>query len=173
MRHHPFVYLALVAIFAVVPRTTAADGISGCAVTEAPSPVFIPPVPFAPPVAPQAFWLGSSSLWTMVPSSPWHLGSDGRKLPYWREGFDSQKENEPRLNVVARRLDSPAPLIWAPLASGVKAHRVGAPDDMAMLTGLEIPTAGCWEISAHYGSTDSASRRWREHTLTYTVRVEQ
>jgi hypothetical protein len=162
MRHCLLISAALVSVFAIVPHTIAADNI-GCAVTVAPSPTFNPPTPFAP--SPQTFWLGDASLWTRVPTDAWHVG--GRKLPYWHEGFDAKKENEPRLSVVARRLDGPAPLIWAPLASGATAYRTDATIDMAMLTGLDIPTAGCWEISAHYGSIDA-----KEHTLTYTVRVE-
>jgi hypothetical protein len=36
-----------------------------------------------------------------------------------------------------------------------------------MVTGLSIPTSGCWEISARYGSAPGAVR-----SLTYTVWVE-
>jgi hypothetical protein len=174
MRHSAFVCLAaaIVLVLAVAaPWPIAAQYKNGCAVTQEPRPAFIPPPPYGRHFAPPDFLLGSPSLWTIIHHDTWHLGvNDGRKLPYWRQGFDSRKERDPRLSVVARRLDGPAPLIWADSASSAQAD--DTPDGMAMVTGLDVPTAGCWEISAHYGWSDAASHQWREQTLAYTVWVE-
>ena len=41
-----------------------------------------------------------------------HLNS-GNKLPYFSRDLDGQTEADPRLAVVARRLDSTQPLVWA------------------------------------------------------------
>src|ERR1700722_16823657 len=84
-----------------------------CPVTRNPqTQSFVPPAPYLPRSG--EFLYGSNSLWTYVAddvqASRRHLSL---KLVYWRAGFDSLKESNPTLAVVARRLDSPAPLIWA------------------------------------------------------------
>jgi hypothetical protein len=75
---------------------------------------------------------------------------------------------------VARRLDALEPLVWAERVNGAWQSSGARPDDIAarsgigaMITGLPIPTAGCWEISAHYTPTQG-----KVQTLTYTVRVD-
>jgi hypothetical protein len=39
-------------------------------------------------------------------------------------------------------------------------------EGMFMVTGIDIPTPGCWEIAAHYIADPPGG-----HTLTYTVWV--
>ena len=82
-----------------------------------------------------------------------------------RQGYDAMKETEPRLTVVARRLDRPEPLVWNGSANyGGEGEELAG---MFMVTGMDIPSAGCWEIAAHYvQSFDNIQ------TLTYTVWVE-
>jgi hypothetical protein len=76
------------------------------------------------------------------------------------------------LSLVARRLDAPAPLVWSAWAnSGGPSYRddviIPGTDNGFMVTGIDIPTSGCWEISAHY-----FPERGRVRTLSYTVWVE-
>ena len=76
------------------------------------------------------------------------------------------KEPSPLLTVVARRLDSNAPLVWnAGYANNASIEGEGA-EGMFMVTGVDIPSSGCWEIAAHYLGPDNIQ------TLTYTVWVE-
>jgi hypothetical protein len=92
------------------------------------------------------------------------------KLDYMRAGYDARKETDPKLTVVARRLDGVAPSVWAFPASATW----GPGDDnlihldllpsMSKMTGINLPTAGCWEIAAHYRAADN-----REKTLSFTV----
>jgi hypothetical protein len=92
-------------------------------------------------------------------------GFHGSKLPFFRQGYNSRNERNPDLTVVARRLDGLSKTVRAARAN--MASRDGTIEGMFMVTGLEIPTAGCWEIAARYApSPDEVTR-----TLTYTVWV--
>ena len=139
-----------------------AAGRSDCPVTEAPRPPFVPPEPFSADSATGEFLYGTPALWAVVVKS-WHAHS-GSKLPYFRQDFDATKERNPRLTVVARRLDAPAAMVWAGSANSGSAEGLGKG---FMVTGLDIPTVGCWEIAAHYDPAPN-----RSQTLAYTVWVE-
>ena len=143
---------------------------NGCPVTKAPDNPFIPPPPHRPSKANDGrFLYGTPALWTIVGT-----GWSGSKLPFFSREFDWKKENDPRLSVVARRLDGPATLVWSGwVNSGGPPYTTnGVKDDYTdngfMVTELNLPTAGCWEISARY-----APERGRTQNLTYTVRVRQ
>jgi len=113
----------------------------GCPVTRPPNPQFVPPPPEAPMSREDGFFYGTSALWAMV-DPHWQLHKfAGQKLPYFRQGYDVNQERDPRLVVVARRVDAPAKMVWAGRANSAPGF---------MVTGLEIPTAGCWEIVAQY-----------------------
>ncbi len=149
-------------VFCALTRLTAADIPVKCAVTAAPIPRFIPGAGYSSYAGENSFLYGTNSLWTVVMNpGAWKLGRDGTKLPYFRQGYDYMKEQAPLLTVVARRMDAAAPLVFADGASGGMAKGKD-PSGMFMVTGIAIPAAGCWELSAHY----------RSQTLTYVVRVE-
>jgi hypothetical protein len=65
---------------------------------------------------------------------------------------------EPELIVTARRLDSDSPSVAVAHANAV--FITG--NTPAMMTGIRIPTIGCWEVTGHYG----------RRTLTFIVSVE-
>jgi hypothetical protein len=67
------------------------------------------------------------------------------KPTYWRRGFDWRKD-KPELAAVAKRLDRDEPLVAAEQANAVF---VGT-DKPAIMTAIDIPSIGCWEIIAHY-----------------------
>ena len=54
-------------------------------------------------------------------------------------------EPQPRISVVGTRLDAPGTLTSGP---GTNAS---ADFGEAMLVGVEIPSPGCWQITASYG----------------------
>lgn len=145
-------------VFAVV-LTLAAFALpifpaDGCPVTKAPAPEFVPPAPYNSSPLSGGFRLGSSeSLWTFVntyatsrPEGPPY----GFKLVYWHPGLSWHHSDETNaLTVVARRLDAPsAPIIFTPRANMVGHLSAEAPDEIAMMTGLDLPSGGCWEIAA-------------------------
>ena len=132
-----------------------------CAATKPPNPPFVPPKPYSAFHGEDEFLYGTPALWTVV-QQRWRVHTGG-KLPFFRQGFDWRKEGRPRLTVVARRLDGQGPLVWSGLAGSGEGQGV---EEMFMVTGIDIPSSGCWEITAQYVAADPAIQR-----LTYTVRV--
>jgi hypothetical protein len=137
-----------------------------CLTTRAPSPPFVPPAPYPPSAPNSAFWYGSDALWTALSvDGKWSMQNNvlnGKgyrtKLIFWRRGFDSRKEPEPKLIITARRLDGDSPTV-----SVAHANAVFVPGNTpGMMTLIDIPTAGCWELAGHYHG----------HTLTFIVSVE-
>jgi hypothetical protein len=119
-----------------------------CPVTRPPAQPFVPPPPYWTDHGPDGFWYGTESLWTLlhVPGT-WRM-SVATKLVYWRRGFDWRKEPEPELIVIAKRLDREAPPVAA-----YPAHAVFVTTERpGMMTGIDIPSTGCWELTAQYGS---------------------
>jgi hypothetical protein len=138
-----------------------------CSVTKPPAQPFVPPLPYWTDHGPHGFWYGTESLWTLLPvhgASHIHNNVDESKggyrtkLTYWRRGFDWRREPNPELIVIAKRLDREAPPVAAPLASAVFVNT----DEPAMMTGIDIPTIGCWKITAQY----------RGHNLSFVVSVQ-
>jgi len=145
-------------------RPAPIQDISSCPVTPA-SELFTPPSPY-PRRAPYSgnFWHGTSGLWTM-------LRVDGRweKLPrnpdglrqkvfWWHPGFDGAKEPVPELTVTGRRLDSPGSFNHPSRATNAHHPDFGG---WTILTGIDIPTPGCWELTGQY----------RDQELTFVVWV--
>jgi hypothetical protein len=127
---------------------------SHCPVTRPPDPAFIPPAPF-PAKENSRFWLGTKALWTsLYEDGIWRgiVSPSGTrdKFWWWREGwrFDTDfRANEPGLIINARRIDGDAPEVRAP-----RVTNAGEGEGSAMLLVLELPTHGCWQITANYRS---------------------
>lgn len=163
--------LASLAFGTISTTAFAAGGEDACPVTKAPDQQFNPPLGYHPyPGNDGGFLLGTPDLWVLA-TPHWKLGWTGRKLPYFSQNFFFGKsEGDPRLAVVARRLDSAAPLVWSDWVNGggPPYRPPGDPNDHGfMVTSLPIPTTGCWEITARY-----TPARDKIQILTYTVWVE-
>lgn len=136
-----------------------------CPVTKPPAQPFVPPPPYWTDHGPDRFWYGSESLWTLLNVSGTGTWRTGRgkvltaKLVYWRRGFDWRKEPEPELVVTAKRLDREAPSVATEQANAVF---VTGRQPAAMMTGIDIPSAGCWELTAQY----------RDQKLSFVVSVQ-
>ncbi len=146
---------------AVAPVSSGALA-AGCPVTRRPNPLFVPPTgPAAPPAYYHGFWYGSDALWTMPESSgTWPLAPnpDGwltQKTFWWSKDF---AEPRPDITVTGRRLDGRAEAIRTDQPTNASADF-----GTAMLVGIELPTPGCWELTAEY----------RGHSLSYVVWVEK
>lgn len=128
-----------------------------CPVTKPPAHPFGPRSPYRTNHGPDQFWYGTESLWTLLGvHGVWHVDSHGTKLTYWRRGFDWQKD-KPDLTVVAKRLDNEAPIVAADPANAVF---IG--NGSAMMTGIGIPSTGCWKVTAQY----------RDNKLSFVVFVQ-
>jgi hypothetical protein len=129
-----------------------------CPVTLAPAPAFVPPAPYNSSPLSGGFLLGSESLWTFVntddfrpdPSRPG--GPYAFKLVYWHPGLNWHHTDETNgLTVVARRLDAPSTAIVFTRRANMVGHvSAEAPEEVAMMTGLDLPSGGCWEIAADF-----------------------
>lgn len=132
--------------------STPAVGDTACAVTK-PEPAFVAPSPYpttAPPLY-ESDWYGSEALWTMLhrDGEIWNRGAItlGVKTFWWSlEWQGMSDEPQPALSVAGTRLDAPGTFTAGPATNAAR-------DDFgeAMLVGVEIPTAGCWQITGSYG----------------------
>jgi hypothetical protein len=159
---HCFVLASLIGVAA--PSPSLVEGKPTCAVTKPPAHPFVPPKPYSAFHGESEFLYGTPGLWTIVDTKNWHVHSGG-KLPFRRQGFDWRKEGRPRLTVVARRLDGKGPLVWNALVGSGSQEGMGV-EGMFMVTGIDVPSSGCWEITARYAAVEPDIQ-----TLTYTVWV--
>jgi hypothetical protein len=153
------------------PRTAEdvpADPPAGCHVTVPGDPAFVPPKPYrkSPPALYHAAWYGSDRLWTMVDlggevwaALPHDSQGFSQKTFWWSKDFDLPHELQPAITVVGRRLDVPGPTFSAgdPGTNGFRAF-----DDIGefMLVGVDVPTPGCWQITATYRGADLSVVVW-------------
>jgi hypothetical protein len=109
------------------------------------------------------FWYGTADLWVQLPlDGRWHdLPFDGKsysqKIFWFSRDYDWHKEPRPDIVVKSRRVDVDGPTFT--LKEGTNAF---GRDWQSMLTGVILPTTGCWEISGQYHGT----------RLTFVVSVE-
>ena len=127
-------------------------------------PITVPPTePFTPPAAYKldengnGFWLGTEKLWTVLRKSgvwewaPHEPGHENEVQPltektFWMSvDFHWRTEYPPKLKVTGRRLDGDA----QPLLT-MRATNAFIGPATSMLTGVYVPTPGCWEITGEY-----------------------
>jgi hypothetical protein len=132
-----------------------ANAPESCAVTKPYDRPFVPPFQLKEKQDANLFWFGTDRLWTRLPSNgtwsglPHYTSGDPtfrQKLFFGRQGFDAHQEPLPRLTVIGRRLDSPAPPLLADRATSGWTR----PDDQFMVVGINFPTLGCWQITGRY-----------------------
>jgi len=138
---------------------------TGACLTTFPSnPPFRPPSPYDG-LSADGYWYGTNELWTVLPfDGSWHMqgnvdkgGGYVTKLIFWRKGFNAYEEPRPNLIVTAKRLDDDSRSVAIASASAV--FITGKTP--AMMTGIRIPSPGCWQITGHY----------RGYALTFVVAV--
>jgi hypothetical protein len=118
-----------------------------------------PPVPFTPPGEHEmskndnSFWLGTEKLWISLRKSGevwgWAPRAPGQpdltaKVFWGSVFFDYRKKEDYDLKVTGRRLDGEAPPLWVDRVT----NALFVPH-AAMLTGVYVPTPGCWEITGN------------------------
>jgi hypothetical protein len=120
--------------------------------------------PEFPKPAPGNYWFGTLKLYTQINTDGevWaglpktDLGYT-QKTFWWREGYQPSREPIPQIYVTGERLDGPGSFGFGP---GTNAS-AGGDFGSAMLVGIDIPTTGCWELTARYYA----------HSLRYVVWV--
>jgi len=124
-----------------------------------------------PPVPNSYFIHGSPGLSANI-HTLWRLGTvDGNKLPYFSQYYRWNTEKEPHMTVEARRLDGDSPIVHAIRVNGATLNREyreppEGPSVSFMTASLQIPAAGCWEITARYTPPSG-----KVETHSYTVLV--
>ena len=150
---------AVAASLASIPRRPPTT----CVLTK-PTDDFVPPrpAPAQPPAAYSSGWFGSAAIWTMLADQgevwaalPQESGGFSQKTFWWSNDWDSSEEPMPKIAVTGRRLDGSDAL------SRTGGTNAAADFGSAMLVGIDIPTAGCWELTGTY----------RGESLSYVVWV--
>ena len=70
-----------------------------------------------------------------------------QKLFWWHPGFDGRIEQQPKLTVTGRRLDAKDSFVRPPPATNALNAGFGG---WTILTGVDLPTTGCWELTGSY-----------------------
>ncbi len=136
----------------VLEATTSASTAAPrtCPITTPSNPPFVPPAPPAP--APRSarageFWFGTPALWTSLrpdgtwSSLPYQDGAYSQKVFWWSRDYDGKIP----LSVSGKRIDGSAPPLRSSPATNAFAEDIGS----SILVGVELPSAGCWEITGH------------------------
>ena len=158
--------LAACGIAARGEGSSTSSAIETCPVTLPSEPAFVPPDPYpAQPPFKGEFWYGSPSLWTLLPQDgvwrglPFDEGSGyTQKVFFWTEGYDPSTEPQPDLVLRGVRLDADGESFETDHATNAMGSDIGS----AMLVGVEIPSAGCWQFTGSYGDEE----------LTFTLQVD-
>jgi len=82
------------------------------------------------------------------------------KIFWYRVGYGWRTEPIPKLRVTGRRLDGPAPALTTPQQPATNV--ILDSDKGAMLTGVYVPTPGCWEITGDYDGDKLSFVVWIE-----------
>lgn len=141
-----------------VAQTKAAALIppADCPVTTQGDVLFKAPEPYEA-IAPwdNIFWYGTENLWTALHKDgvwaglPDNPGGYTQKIMWWSDLYVLKDELVPALVVTGRRLDGDSPPLKFDGATNASAADIGD----AMLTGVDFPTLGCWEITGQYKKT--------------------
>ena len=141
------------------PSPTKPAPPASCPVTPRRKTAFIPPAPYQnqTELSEQVFLIGTESLWTYLsepmvwawaPHRPGHEQDLTQKVFWFRVGYSARNEPVPKLRVAGRRLDGPAPPLEHP--QGIATNGILGEQVSSMLTGVYVPTPGCWEITGDY-----------------------
>lgn len=144
------------------PALPQADTVpDSCKFIPRPAREFMPPPDFRIEKLPVGFfYIGSEKLWTTIgermiwewrPHRPGHELDLTQKIFWFRLGYSWRREPVPKLRVTGRRLDGPAPALTTPQGPATNAFTNENNEySGAMLTGVYLPTPGCWEITGDY-----------------------
>jgi hypothetical protein len=141
---------------AIAPRPTPFGVPASCPLTM-PTTAFVPPMPW-PPVPPSAYaadWYGTNALWVKLastgevwPGLPHDSAGFGQKTFWFSANYrDVAREPAPAITVTGQRLDGTGEMFST---AGQQTMNAGSNLGLSMLVGIEVPTAGCWELEGSY-----------------------
>src|SRR5512133_1886266 len=89
----------------IVSRTPPQD----CPITRPQDPPFAPPAPYSGLGTDGYFWYGTNDLWVSIPDHavwselPHDAHGYSQKIPWWRNGYEWDREPQPNLTVTGER----------------------------------------------------------------------
>ena len=118
-------------------------------------PITKPTGDFQPPqqgeIPASRAWYGSPILWTWLDRDgevwdglPKTESGLSQKTFWWSSFFEVRREPQPDIFVIGDRIGQPGQFGFGP---GTNA---GGDFGSAMLVGIDVPTEGCWNVTAHY-----------------------
>lgn len=139
---------------------------STCHLTK-PTPPFVAPAgavtPARPPTSFDSEWYGTARLWTILRHRgevwfglPRDAAGLGQKTFWWSADFDINRERQPAISVTGRRLDGPGRFAFPAPGTNAEDPILGS----AMLMGIDVPTSGCWQITATYRRANLSFVAW-------------
>lgn len=148
--------ISLVTVAAMSQENSAAQrpkAPTSCPVTLAPTVPFTPDGEREMGQNDKSFWLGTDKLWISLPKAGevWGWGPrapgsrDLTAKVFWGSVDFDYRRKEYDLKVTGRRIDGDAPPLWVDRVT----NALFVPH-AAMLTGVYVPTPGCWEITGEY-----------------------
>ena len=147
----PVVLIAATLGVAPVAHEHPVYSAESCPITR-PSLPFVPPAPY--PIVPsgEGFWHGTAAFWTLLRVDGYWSLSEGagpftQKIFWWRPGFNGSVENFSDLTVTLRNLATGELTIATRKATNASHKMFGG---SVMLTGIRIPSYGCWEVTGEH-----------------------
>jgi hypothetical protein len=142
-----------------------------CPMTPRPARPFIPPADYRTTqelpkgwflIGTEKLWteIGDSMIWQWTPHTPGHEQDLTAKIFWLSEDYDWRTEPIPKIKVTGKRLDGPAPPLMLP--QGPATNAIVNTAGGAMLTGVWMPTPGCWEITGDYEGEKLSFNVWVE-----------
>jgi hypothetical protein len=92
------------------------------------------------------------AVWDALPRNPTGLG---QKTFWWSADFKVGREPQPAIRVTGLQLDGSG---W--FATAGPGTNAAADFGSAMLVGVDIPTGGCWQITATYRQASLSFIAW-------------
>jgi len=161
-------FVFLIAATVAFVQSPAASGIpENCLVTRVESQRFSPREAYRTAWGDTDDWYGTSKLWTRLrvegkwpTTQKWLPKAVFRdKLFWWREGYNARyspyRERKPNLIVTAKKLDGTGQMLT--LDNATNAIRAGI---SAMLVLIDVPTEGCWQVTAKYEDANLSYIVW-------------
>jgi len=141
----------------VQARIDASTPPKDCPITTPGKATFQAPKPYSTDAPWEGiFWYGTEGLWTALHTNgvwdglPHNPTGYTQKIMWWSESYVLKDELQPALTVTGRRLDAEAHPLITYGATNAYAEDIGD----AMLTGVDFPTLGCWEITGRYRKSE-------------------
>lgn len=144
---------------------------ASCPVTI-PEEGFVPPDRYGPGRGEGSEWYGSEDLWLTLDDEGevWLEDQDGHlghRYALWsvHQG-EPQDEPEPDVRLVAERLDADAAMAFnRETTHGWTNSRVGR--NLFMLTSIQVPTPGCWQVTATYRTASLTWIAWAAEAVVF------